>query len=173
MGYFLINIRKEEGEGREFIDYYKTRGTTVYVTFLDASKTFDRFDHWILFDKMIKKGIIHYLVASFLVLTSENVSYAGRIYMYVPSVFVLQTVLNRAVLFRQCFSICKEYASTHMLLYMYNGSKSFSLCFKKNTLKVSSSSFYLDQIKIPIVEQCRYLGITISTNNSDVDLKGK
>ena len=49
MGYFLINIRKEEGEGREFIDYYKTRGTTVYVTFLDASKTFDRIDHWILF----------------------------------------------------------------------------------------------------------------------------
>ena len=159
MGYFLINIRKEEGEGREFIDYYKTRGTTVYVTFLDASKTFDRIDHWILFDKMIKKGIIHYLVASFFVLTS------------VPSVFVLQTVLNRAVLFRQCFSICKEYASTHKLLY--NGSKSFSLCFKKNTLKVSSSSFYLDQMKIPIVEQCRYLCITISTNNSDVDLKGK
>ena len=108
---------------------------------------------------MIKKGIIHYLVASFFVLTS------------VPSVFVLQTVLNRAVLFRQCFSICKEYASTHKLLY--NGSKSFSLCFKKNTLKVSSSSFYLDQMKIPIVEQCRYLCITISTNNSDVDLKGK
>ena len=26
-------------------------------------------------------------------------------------------------------------------------------------------------MKIPTVEQCRYLGITISTNNSDVDLK--
>ena len=26
-------------------------------------------------------------------------------------------------------------------------------------------------MKIPIVKQCRYLGITISTNNSDVDLK--
>ena len=27
---------------KELIDYYKCRGTTVYVTFLDASKAFDR-----------------------------------------------------------------------------------------------------------------------------------
>ena len=53
---------------------------------------------------------------------------------------------------------------------MSYGSKSFSLCFKKNTLKVSSPSFYLDQMKIPTVEQCRHLGITISTQNSDIDL---
>ena len=64
---------------------------------------------------------------------------------------------------------CNEYATTHKLLY--NGSKSFSLCFKKNTLKVSFPLFYLDQIKVPTVEQCRYLGITISTQNSDIDLK--
>ena len=37
---------------KEFIEYYKTRGTTVYVTFLDASKAFDRIDHWLLFNKM-------------------------------------------------------------------------------------------------------------------------
>ena len=30
---------------KEFIDYCKTRGTTVYVTYLDASKAFDRIDH--------------------------------------------------------------------------------------------------------------------------------
>ena len=39
---------------KEFIDYYKSKGTTVYVTFLGASKDFDRIDHWLLFDKMIK-----------------------------------------------------------------------------------------------------------------------
>ena len=27
---------------KEFIEYYKNRGTTVYVTFLDASKAFDK-----------------------------------------------------------------------------------------------------------------------------------
>ena len=49
--------------------------------------------------------------------------------------------------------------------------KSFALCFKENTLKISSPLSYLDQMKIPTVDQCRYLGITISTNNSDVNLK--
>ena len=60
---------------------------------------------------------------------------------------------------QQLLNICKEYAFEHKLLY--NGSKSFALCFKQNALKVSSSSFFLDQIKIPTVEQCRYLGIII------------
>ena len=35
---------------KEFIDYYKSKGTTVHVTFLDASKAFDRIDHWLLFN---------------------------------------------------------------------------------------------------------------------------
>ena len=30
---------------QEFIEYYKNRGTTVYVTFLDASKAFDRLNY--------------------------------------------------------------------------------------------------------------------------------
>ena len=47
----------------------------------------------------------------------------------------------------------------------------WTLCFKKNTLKVSSLSFYIDQMNVPTVEQCRYLGITMCTNNADVDLK--
>ena len=42
---------------KEFIDYYKCRGTTVYVTFLDASKAFDRLNYWLLFDKLIKKRV--------------------------------------------------------------------------------------------------------------------
>ena len=57
-------------------------------------------------------------------------------------------------------NICNEYATTPKLLY--NRSKSFSLCFKKNTLKVSTSSIFLDQIKILTLKLCRYLGITIS-----------
>ena len=38
------------------------KGTTVYVTFLDPSKAFDRIDHWLLFNKMIKKGVPLFII---------------------------------------------------------------------------------------------------------------
>ena len=69
---------------------------------------------------------------------------------------------------QELLNICKEYASEHKLIY--NRSKSFALCFKLNALNVSSLYFF-DQMKIPTVEQCRYLGITISVKNSDMDIK--
>ena len=74
---------------------------------------------------------------------------------------------------QQLLNICKEYASKHKLLC--NGSKLFALCFEQNALKISSPSFFLDQMKIPTVEQCtcRYLGITLSIKNSVLDIKGK
>ena len=37
---------------KEYIEYHKNRGTTVYVTFLDASKAFDRLTYWLLFDEL-------------------------------------------------------------------------------------------------------------------------
>ena len=59
-------------------------------------------------------------------------------------------------------------------MYKYNKydyNKSFSLCFKRKELNVSSPSFFLGKSKIPMVEQCRYLRTTISIENSDLDLK--
>ena len=70
---------------------------------------------------------------------------------------------------QQLLHICDEYAAKHQLIY--NGSKSFSLCFKTKDLKISSPTFFLDQSKTPLAEQCRYLGTTISIKNSDLDLK--
>ena len=46
-----------------------------------------------------------------------------------------------------------------------------NICFKRKNLKISSPTFFLDQSKIPFVEQCRYLGTTILIKNSDLDLK--
>ena len=70
---------------------------------------------------------------------------------------------------QQLLYICNEYAAEHQLSYI--GSKSFSLCFKRKYLKISSPTCFFDQCKIPLVEQCRYLGTTISIKNSDLDLK--
>ena len=175
---------------KEFIDYYKTRGTTVYITFLDSSKAFDRIDHWLLFDKMIKKGVPLFIIkllvfwysrqrmfvrlgntcsTSFCV--TNGVKQGGiilpmlfNLYMddlsvklncsgiggYIGISFINHLCYADDLCFislsssdmQHLLNICKKYASTHKLFY--NGSKSLSLCFKKNTLKVSSSSFYLN-----------------------------
>ena len=46
----------------EFIEYFKSRSTSVYVAFLDASKAFDKISHWILFRKLIDRKVPIYLV---------------------------------------------------------------------------------------------------------------
>ena len=47
---------------KEFIDYYKQRGTTMFVTFLDASKAFDKIDFWLLFQKLITKDFPVFII---------------------------------------------------------------------------------------------------------------
>ena len=47
---------------KEFIDYYKQRGTTIFVTFLDASKAFDKIDFWLLFQKLITKDFPVFII---------------------------------------------------------------------------------------------------------------
>ena len=58
-----------------FIEHYKSRNTTVFVTFLDASKAFDRIDHWLLFKKLIVKrcNIIYNKITFILVFSPTNV----------------------------------------------------------------------------------------------------
>ena len=42
-------------------DLIKSRFTSVYVAFLDASKAFDKISHWTLFRKLIDRGVPLYL----------------------------------------------------------------------------------------------------------------
>ena len=44
------------------------------------------------------------------------------------------------------------------------------LCVSKTT-PLKLNTHLIAHLKIPIVENCKYLGITISTKNSDLDLK--
>ena len=47
---------------KEFIEYYKQRNTTIFVTSLDASKAFDRIDHWLLLKKLIEKHVPLFII---------------------------------------------------------------------------------------------------------------
>jgi len=202
---------------KEFIDFYKQRNTTVFVTFLDASKAFDRIDHWQLFSKLLDKHVPLFLIrllyvwyyhqemyvrwgntfsSSFRV--SNGVKQGGILSPVLFNIYMdkLSCNLNESgiggdiggILFnhlcyaddlclvslssagmQQLLNICNKYASEHCLLY--NGNKSYSLCFKPKCIKFESPSFYLDKLKIPIVNHCKYLGIIVCEKNCDLDLK--
>ena len=202
---------------KEFIEYYKNRGTTVYVTFLDASKAFDRLNYWLLFDKLLKKHVPLFIIKllcfwythqtmfvrwgdtiSTQFTVANGVKQGGVISPILFNVYMddLSTALNssgiggylgRAFINHLCYAddlciitlsssgmqqllnICQSYAIKQQLLY--NGSKSFTLCFKSKAIKIKQPSFFLNELEIPMVEHCRYLGITISTKNSDLDIK--
>ena len=47
---------------KEFIEHYKSRNTIVFVTFLDASKAFDRSNRWLLFKKLIVKDVPLFII---------------------------------------------------------------------------------------------------------------
>ena len=42
---------------KEVIDFYKSQSTSIYVCFMDASKAFDRVNHWLRFKKLIDRGM--------------------------------------------------------------------------------------------------------------------
>ena len=49
--------------------------------------------------------------------------------------------------------------------------KSFSLCFIPGTLKFGRPELYMDNLLIPNVSECKYLGTIICQKNCDLDIK--
>ena len=56
----------------EFIEYFKSRSTSVYVVFLDASKAFDKICHWTLFTKLINRNVPMYLIRFCVIAINTN-----------------------------------------------------------------------------------------------------
>ena len=44
------------------IEFYKSCNTSVFVTFLDASKAYDKIDHWLLYDKLLHNDVPVFIV---------------------------------------------------------------------------------------------------------------
>ena len=61
------------------------------------------------------------------------------------------------------------YATSHQL--SYNATKSFSLCFKSNQIKITPRSFVLGKHVIPAVDKCKYLSIIDSETICNNGLK--
>jgi len=47
---------------KELLRYYNNHGSNMYVCYLDASKAFDRVDYFVLFRKLINRGIPGYII---------------------------------------------------------------------------------------------------------------
>ena len=47
---------------KEVIDFYRSHNSPMFISFMDASKAFDRVNHWSLFKKLLQRGIPHILV---------------------------------------------------------------------------------------------------------------
>ena len=70
---------------------------------------------------------------------------------------------------QKLLDMCSNHAIEHLLTY--NGSKSFSLCFKLKHINFHAPYFYLNSLEIPRVDQCKHLGIMFSIKNCDIDIK--
>ena len=70
---------------------------------------------------------------------------------------------------QKLLDMCSTYATEDLLTY--NGNKSYSMCFKPKHIELYAPCFYLNKLEIPKVDQCKYLGIMISINYCDIDMK--
>ena len=50
---------------KQVIEYYNIRSSPVYVCFLDASKAFDRLNYWVLFRKLLDRGVPNIFIRLF------------------------------------------------------------------------------------------------------------
>ena len=92
---------------KEVIDFYHSQSTSIYMCFMDASKAFDRVNHWTLFKKLIYRGtplifvriIMQWYTCSGTPLR-ELVLDGGQLYR---TTFSLQMVLDRVAYCHPCF----------------------------------------------------------------------
>jgi len=84
------------------IDYYTERGSYVFCSFVDFSKTFDRVNYWKLFNKLLDDNVAYeYDVVKLLSFWYSNQSVSVRITMveYAISHLAFKMVLDKALFY--------------------------------------------------------------------------
>jgi hypothetical protein len=60
---------------KQIIDYYRSMSSPIYLGFLDASKAFDKINHWTLFKKLLRRGLPTIIVRILYVWYSSQLFY--------------------------------------------------------------------------------------------------
>ena len=88
---------------KEVTYFYKSQSTSIYVCFMDASKAFDRVNHWKLVKKLIDRGMPLIFV---IVPHKKRVLDGSLLYLII---FWSQMVLGKEASCHLCFLICILY----------------------------------------------------------------
>ena len=48
---------------KDILAKYRSQNTTMFLCFIDASRAFDRLNHFKLFDKMCRRGVPKYIIS--------------------------------------------------------------------------------------------------------------
>lgn len=135
---------------KQIIDFYNVHSTPVYACYLDASKAFDKLNHWHLFYKLIHRGI-HILVVRILLYLYVHQKYCVRwSNCYSKSFYVSNGAPQGRILSPSFFNVYMDdlsiLLSNSKIGCMFNGTRINHLFYADDTVILASSPSSLQSL---------------------------
>ncbi len=135
---------------KQITDYYLGRSSPVYICYLDASKAFDRINHWTLFSKLIQRNI-PYQIIRLMVSWYENQTFCVSWGSYVSSCFhvtngVRQGGVLSPVIFGVYMDELSDILNAHELGCKIKGSVINHLMYADDTCIIAPSPSALQKL---------------------------
>ena len=152
----------------ETIDILKQSSSSVFISFLDASKAFDKVNHWLLFDKLLKRNVPLYIV-KLLVFWYQHQRMAVRWGTHISSFFrVTNSVRQGSILSPKLFSIYMDDLSVSLnalpIGCNVDGTLINHLLYADDICLISLSSAGLQKLLNTCEQYCASHDITFNTN---------